>query len=162
ADVTLSSKRFLAGAAALFAAAPVGRVSIYLEGERAARLAEFPALARVRELRLHEDPYDPPTADGVAEVLASPHLRGLTALTLSGVPTGPGGAAALVSSPHLGRLRRLNVSLNFGPVTTVGDAWLAALAAVPHLTGLRELALGGAGAGADGVRALARSDLLGR
>jgi len=78
------------------------------------------------------------SARGVSAMAVAPHLAGLRYLDLCGHRLGPEGAVELAAAECLGSLRIL--SLAEGD-PGVGDAGLRAMAASPHLRGLRALSL---------------------
>jgi len=116
------------------------------------RLAANPSLVALRELYCdaaywnRPDPLFP--ADDVMAVGRSPHLTGLTHLTLRG-GYGDAGVRALIASGLAGRLRVLDLAC--GGVT---DAGVAALAACPAARGLKRLDLRANPLTAYGVRCL--------
>ncbi|MBY0457402.1 MAG: hypothetical protein K2V38_08705, partial [Gemmataceae bacterium] len=93
-------------------------------------LARSPHLRGLTRLSVSHDRYAH-TVAGLAEFLRALDLPNLRHLALGGLPVGVSGAKALAQSPAFARLARLN--LNFG---RIGDSGLAALAGSPHLVGL--------------------------
>jgi uncharacterized protein (TIGR02996 family) len=125
---------------------PVRRLR--LEQLRSARrLAACAALAQVAELDLTDCKID---ADGLGQILASPHLGELTWLDLGGCPgLGPAGARLLAGCAKLHRLRFLGLA-----GCQIGAAGLEALVRSPHLKALTELDLDGNGLGPAGLACL--------
>jgi eukaryotic-like serine/threonine-protein kinase len=93
--------------------------------------------------------------EGLARLLASPHLTRVSILHLSGNGIGDSGAALLAESPHVANLTRLVLWENH-----IGDTGAAALAASPYLANLTGLDLGSNKVGDLGVLALAASPHL--
>lgn len=119
----------LATAAKVFAAEPVTELTVTeLDEDSAAELAKAPWLSRVAHLIVR----GPLGDDGLAALVKSKHLAGLTALNLSSNELSGEGLAAL--GKQLPALRRLVLTNN-----PIGDEGLAALAQWKHLAGLRTL-----------------------
>jgi uncharacterized protein (TIGR02996 family) len=97
-------------------------------------LAEASDLAAIRKLNLAGCRLGD---DGVAELLASPHLA-CTQLTLRENDISDEGAQALADAPALAQCRALFLARN-----QLGDESVAALAGSAHLAGLEQLGLGG-------------------
>jgi uncharacterized protein (TIGR02996 family) len=126
---------------------PVRRLS-FEQVRSVGRLATCAALEQVAELDLGNCRID---ADGLALVLASPHLGELTWLDLRGCPgLGPAGARLLAGCAKLRQLRFLGLDR-----CQIGPAGLEALVRSPHLQALTELALVGNGLTPDGLACLA-------
>jgi uncharacterized protein (TIGR02996 family) len=162
---------FLRHAAALFEAAPALRGVVFRNKVSCAQLAAMPELGRVRELDLYERlrPQDlqrllaschlsglralslscEPAARGAALLAGCSQLSGLTSLSLHG-SLGDDGAQALAESSHLAGLTQLEL---IG--TEIGPAGVSRLASSPHLKELRCLHLNSAVPGERGARALA-------
>lgn len=124
---------------ALVATGVIGRlVNLGLHGKLGAKgarvLAEAPDLAAIRKLNLAGCRLGD---DGVAALLASPHL-GCTQLTLREDDMTDEGAQALAGAPALARCRALFLARN-----RLGDEAVAALAGSAHLAGLEQLGIGG-------------------
>lgn len=150
-----------------------------IDPDGAARLADWPGLARIIRLELGGNPLGP---DGVVALARSPHLSQIRSLNLTYTPLGfagvramaaadlgslsvleawhseigPAGAVALANAPAMAGLVQLFLGNN-----PLGDAGAAALAASPVLTGLRALGLDNCRLGPAGVRELASSPNLG-
>lgn len=93
----------------------------------------------------------------LARLLATDHLRGLTALHLTGGMLGDAGVERLAECPHLVELTTLRLGHN-----EIGDDGAAAIAQSPHLAGLRMLVLNHNAIGDAGAWDLSRSPILGR
>jgi uncharacterized protein (TIGR02996 family) len=124
---------------ALVATGVIGRlVNLGLHGKLGATgarvLAEAPDLAAIRKLNLAGCRLGD---DGVAALLASPHL-GCTQLTLREDDITDEGAQTLAGAPALARCRALFLARN-----RLGDEAVAALAGSAHLAGLEQLGIGG-------------------
>jgi uncharacterized protein (TIGR02996 family) len=162
---------FLTHAPAVFAAAPVRRVSFdrlagsrrefmhqvaldTLRAEAVRALVESPYLLRLTGLVLEKTSLGSPE---VAVLAASPRVENLTALDLEKNQIDPEGAAALAESPHLAKLAELNLAYN-----ALGTPGAEALAGATRLTGLRRLDLTYNRIGTAGAAALAASPHLGR
>src|SRR5262249_24302090 len=101
-------------------------------------VASSPDLARLTSLEISDGYFFIGPAE-VAALAASPHVGGLTALSLHNNAMGDGGLAAVADSPRLARLTSL--SLRFYGLEDPGPAFLGiegvrALASSPHLTRL--------------------------
>jgi uncharacterized protein (TIGR02996 family) len=125
-------------------------------------IASSPYLARltaleIRDGRLAIGP------EAVATLAESPHVRGLTTLSLLNNRASDRGLAALAASPNLGQLRTLALSC-YGliPWDFVGTEGVEALASSQHLSRLTTLRLPGCWIGDKGCRVLATApNLLG-
>ncbi len=125
-----------------------------LEDKEAADLAVAPSLAGLKLLDLYGSNLGP---GGVRAIVTSTQLAGLTDLIL-GDNEGIGNAGARVLAgpeSRLSALARLHLSY-----TMLTDAGARALAASPHLAGLRILDVGHNQIGSAGARALADSPHL--
>jgi len=148
ARMSVSAARFLRGGAALCRATPLEELQLTNHQGRTEPLADFPALARVRKLTLHDGlVFD----EGAKLLLESPRLRNLTALDLDyrgmiGLP----GAQALANSPALARLAVLKLSSN-----ELGSAGARILVESPTLQGLTFLGLSANAIDEAGAMALA-------
>jgi uncharacterized protein (TIGR02996 family) len=91
-----------------------------LSAESGIRLAEFPALARLRHLEFHGSALGDRGASALAR---SPHVADLASLEMSMSSVGDAGARALAKSPYLGNLRGLLLYMN-----RIGNSGAAALA----------------------------------
>jgi hypothetical protein len=105
-----------------------------LGAEGARVLAQAPELAAIRKLNLAGCRLGD---DGVAALLASPHLA-CRQLTLRENDIGDEGAQALAEAPALAGCRALFLARN-----QIGDQGVAALAGSVHLSGLEQLGIGG-------------------
>ncbi len=150
--VSLTGRQLLDGGQEVFRLAPLlRRLTLLADGRQAAALAESPLLERVTRLEMRgRDLGDA----GAAALAASPHLGGLRELILHHCGVQTAGAVALARAP-LTALTWLNLGAN-----DVNDEGVAALAAGPHLGGVRLLGLGANNLGTPAVRALVRSRVL--
>jgi uncharacterized protein (TIGR02996 family) len=194
-EVTVYSKRFVTEADELLSLAPIRRVKF--ANLTAARgnvplgdLLRCPALARLRGLDFANAPLPD---EAVEQIAGCERLRGLRELTLPAHHLTPAACRAVLRSKNLEAVTDLTLAAPFdvGPDGNalvaalaaepgfrrvarftarglgVGPAGAAALTKSPHATGLRHLAVGGAGLSADtrlgpkGVQALAASPHLG-
>jgi uncharacterized protein (TIGR02996 family) len=147
-QVVLSGTTF-AHADAVFGLQPVRCLTLSAAGDCLPDLAAAPWAARLRELIVLWD--NNLGAASFTLLVTSPHLAGLTHLSLCGNPVGPAGVQALAACPHLANLRRLRLSscgLDAGAVEV--------LAACPHLAGAAVLHLDSNAIGDAGARTLAR------
>ncbi len=124
---------------ALVATGVIGRlVNLGLHGKLGAKgvrlLAEAPDLAAIRKLNLAGCRLGD---DGVAALLASPHLA-CTQLTLRENDISDEGVEALAGALALAPCRALFLARN-----VLGDEAVAALAGSAHLAGLEQLGIGG-------------------
>jgi uncharacterized protein (TIGR02996 family) len=117
--------------------------------EQKPTLAEGEAWAWVAELMIQ--------GSGGDDLVRSPLLAGLTALTLFDTRLSPAGARLLADATRLSGLTRLVLDYN-----KIGDEGAAALAASPNFPQLRELSLDHNGIGEVGALALAHSPHLDR
>lgn len=141
----------LATAAKVFAAEPVTELTVTeLDEDSAAELAKAPWLARVSHLIVR----GPLGDEGLAALVKSRHLAGLTALNLSSNELSGEGLAAL--GKQLPALRRLVLTNN-----PIGDEGLAALAQWKHLAGLRTLYTTACELSEEGLGSLLTSGQLG-
>ncbi len=174
---------------ALTASALMGRLAFLRLSKNASlgvsaarRLAHTPAAAALRTLDLSSTNIGP---DGLRDLLASPHFKGLTSLFVRSIgtlswagslmaeltrsPVLPrltaldlggfrhGGLPQLLQSPVLGRLTSLSLAGNdLGPET------IRTLADSEHFSSLTALDLTGNSAGPEGLQALAASPRLAR
>lgn len=153
--VAVDAPAFLARGDELFRRAPIRRVRILDAARYAARLANCPFLASVRELDLCGNDLG---NGGVNVLLRSPYLSGVESLDLSFNGICDGGVQILARAAGLPRLRELALNDN-GHVT--GDG-VRLLAGSPHLAGLRVLDVSGNDVGDAGVRAVVGSRWLTR
>src|SRR5262249_895818 len=105
--VRLDAQGLLRHGAELFRRAPVRHLALYGGGGRAGAVADCPLLARVRALDLGYPAGDP---GGLAALLRSPHLAGLTSLRLRSLSAG--GVHGLARARHLTRLAALDLGAN--------------------------------------------------
>ncbi len=112
-------------------------------------LADLEDLEGLEGFEIHEQSLGP---DGVADFVASPHLKNLKALSISGSKSGAKGAQALAANPALANLEVLILSQG-----RIGDAGAVAIAQSPHLKNLKVLVLEENQLGTAGVKALAAS-----
>jgi uncharacterized protein (TIGR02996 family) len=131
--------------AGLFAVAPVTELRLRAAAGRAADLAALPLLARLRSLHLEPGL----GAADLGTLLASPHLAGLTGLSLGGIGSLRDAVPALAAWPGLARLRSLDLA-------HLGEAAAAALGRAP-LPSLRRLRLASSHLGAAAAGDLARN-----
>jgi uncharacterized protein (TIGR02996 family) len=124
----------------------------HLKAESGLRLAEFPALARLRHLEFHGSSLGDRGASALAR---SPHVANLVSLEMSMSLVDDAGAAALAESPHLGNLRGLLLYMN-----RIGDAGASALARSRTLRRLAIINLELNHVGDRGGRAFAETDKL--
>jgi uncharacterized protein (TIGR02996 family) len=155
--VTIPANLFRDHANALFAAEPIHALRLTDPRHVVRDLAALSALGNVRTLELSDNKIAP---EQVAELLASPHLAGLTGLDLSNIRLGREGVQALVASGlPLTALNLAGCRLGWAEVRALAtapslrltqldlDAWgladdnMAALLASPLAAGLRELRL---------------------
>jgi uncharacterized protein (TIGR02996 family) len=148
----------------------------HLSDDAVRALAGWPALARHTVLKLcfrrqYGDPFGIAVGPaGVAALAASAHAANLRELYLEGHAVGDAGVEVLAASAHLGRLETLTVQPIHPsregwqgpgpPPGTLTEASALALAASPHLTGLRTLDLYGNLLGDPGAELLAASPNL--
>src|SRR5262249_2112392 len=93
---------FLAAADALFAAVPLTRLRLTrLDDDQAEALAKERRLARLRDLIVQGGKLSPA---GARRLAGSPHLAGLSLLSLTDTTIGDQGAEALAGPPPPGRL----------------------------------------------------------
>jgi hypothetical protein len=137
------------GLARTFRVRNAGRRDTKLTTKYGAMLAELEAFEAFEGLEILEQSLGP---EGVAEFAASPHLKNLKALSISGSKSGAGGAEAVASNPALSGLEILILSQG-----RIGDSGAAAIAQSPHLKNLKVLVLEENQIGARGVEALAAS-----
>ena len=93
--------------------------------------------------------------EGIDDLLASSHLRGLNALSLSSNCLGRTCLRALAQSPNVSNLEELDLSNNH-----FGDASVAELAASEHLGNLKTLILTDTGISGQGARTVLDSEHL--
>jgi uncharacterized protein (TIGR02996 family) len=122
----------------------------------AAALAASAALAWLHGLRLGDDSRC--NKDALTAILASPHLTRLTRLALCSCNVSLAALRVLLKAPVLASLRRLELRGN----EQLGDWGAELLAQSPGLANLTHLDLVSTALGADGARALAASENLGR
>jgi uncharacterized protein (TIGR02996 family) len=146
-DVRVTAAPWLKSAARLRAAAPLERLEIANVEARRSEVLSSPHLAGLSELTL-----DTIGADGAAILAASPHLARLKALRLTFGNIGPEGGSSLAGSPHLANLIELRLGCSL-----IRDEGVMALASSPHLTRLTILDLSNNNISAAGARALAES-----
>jgi uncharacterized protein (TIGR02996 family) len=91
-----------------------------VKAESAIRLADFPALARLRHLEFHGSALGDRGAIALAR---SPHVANLVSLEMSMSMVDDEGAAALAESPYLGNLQGLLLYMNW--ITNSGASALA-------------------------------------
>jgi uncharacterized protein (TIGR02996 family) len=120
-------------------------------------LADSPQLATIRTLTARGL-----WPEGLARLVASPHLRGLRALRLPGNSLGNAGITALVGAAALSSLEELDlsgrgVSERYREDPVVRSPGAEALAAWAGLASVRSLDLSGNDLGRPGLRALLRS-----
>jgi hypothetical protein len=147
------AEAFRRNAAAIFVSAPI-QSARFIRLRSLGPVLEVPELSRIRRLILERFALGPADAQALA---ASPHVRNLAALHLSGNRIGDAGAKALAASPHLLRLDNLDLGHN-----RIGDKGAAALAASPVVSTLSHLGLAGSLLTNAGAMALASSPHLGR
>jgi uncharacterized protein (TIGR02996 family) len=150
-SIRLDARVFLERAEEVFACAPVQELFLRGAEELTADVAASPWLERLT--RLHLSLLIGPR--GMEVLAASPHLKNLRQLGLSGNVISTTGARALAKSPHLTRLTDLNLDGN-----RIGAAGAEALAGSPNMAGLTTLNLGGNNLGSAGVEWLATSARL--
>jgi uncharacterized protein (TIGR02996 family) len=92
----------------------------FLTADSGVRLADFPALARLRHLEFHGSALGDRGAIALAR---SPHVANLISLEMSMSTVDDPGATALAESPYLGNLRGLLLYMN-----RIGNAGASALA----------------------------------
>lgn len=114
-----------------------------------------PEWAWVESLRVSGS--HPPLTEAVKALAASPLLRSLAALDLSGLAVGPGGAVALADSSNLSGLSSLDLYDN-----ALGASGAMVLVTSAHLGRLTALNLRYNGLGATGAKLLAESARLPR
>jgi uncharacterized protein (TIGR02996 family) len=123
-----------------------------LKADSVVRLAEFPALARLRYLEFHGSNMGDRGAIALAR---SPHAANLVSLEMSMSLIDDAGAAALAVSPHLGGLRGLLLYMN-----RIGSYGAAALARSTALSRLAVINLELNHVGDHGARAFAETETL--
>ena len=151
--ITLHSGDFLCYASGLTADFPLREVCFLHAGEQLAALARSPHLAGVESLAFHVVPHvtaERLRPDYLRELFASPHLGRLTALGLSACGVEWQHVQMLLESPLLARLKRLDLSNNYG----VADRVVRELAQAPAARSLEVLRLGGASLTTAGLRDL--------
>jgi hypothetical protein len=130
----------------------------HLGPDAAATLARSEYLGGLTELAIHDAPLG---ARGMAALVASSRLAGLTALSLRGYGFNPEdlggetGVQQLVASPHLTRLTSLSLATH-----GVDDNACVALAYSPSLAGLKTLDLPSNEISDEGAETLLRSPNL--
>ncbi len=147
------AEAFRRSAPTIFASAPIQSAS-FIRLRSLGPVLEVPELSRIRRLILERFALGAADAQALA---ASPHVRNLTALHLSGNRLGDVGAKALAASPHLLRLDNLDLGHN-----RIADEGAMALAASPVVSTLSHLGLGGNLLTNAGAMALASSPHLGQ
>jgi uncharacterized protein (TIGR02996 family) len=151
-EVELSPEELLKHGPALLDRFPIRVVHLLgkLGKPEAQSLAASPVLARVAGLRLgHGD--DRCNKDGLAALLASPHLTALAEFDLKNYRVSLAALRVLARAKTLPGLCRLSLQDN----SQLGDAGMALLAQAPFLEQLTHLSLGGTGIGDAGAQALA-------
>jgi uncharacterized protein (TIGR02996 family) len=123
-----------------------------VKADSGVRLAEFPALARLRHLEFHGSALG---GRGASALARSPHAANLVSLEMSMSLVDDAGAAALAESPHLGNLRGLFLYMN-----RIGNVGASALARSRTLRRLAVLNLELNHVGDRGGRAFAATDGL--
>ena len=123
-----------------------------LKAESGIRLAEFPALARLRHLEFHGSELGDRGATALAR---SPHVANLISLEMSMSMVDDAGATALAESPYLGNLRGLLLYMN-----RIGNSGASALARSRTLRRLAVINLELNHVGDPGGRAFAQTDQL--
>jgi uncharacterized protein (TIGR02996 family) len=154
-NVTLRGEDFLTHAEQLFHFAPLRAVHLLIHGKEIPRLAACPQLRWVETLdfrRCHLNDR------ALQQLLISPYLVRLTALELAGNGISTPGMRALVHSNAFSRLRRLDLSRNFG----IGDTAVRLLAHASAAENLEELNLAATTATLDSLRELFHSSHLPR
>jgi uncharacterized protein (TIGR02996 family) len=151
ASVTVYAKRFLAEAAAFYAAEPIQTVRFAKLSAKSGSVApailfRSPHLAKLRALDLTNAGY---FTDALGQIADSPHLAGLKKLVLVENPLTAEGVAKLIDSPNLPALESLDFSRN-----GLGDALAAGLAR-PGLRRVRAVNLFATKITSTGVRRLA-------
>jgi uncharacterized protein (TIGR02996 family) len=152
--IHLAGAEFLKHADALFRMWPIREVRLFANGvpdvDVMSSVAMLACLERLTTFGLCGTRC---STEGIARLLATPHLANLQRLWL--ITTCPSAAAALAASV----ITKLE-SLSIGPV--IGAAGAEALAAWPGLAGVTELNLHGNEIGSVGVEFLCSSKYLGR
>jgi uncharacterized protein (TIGR02996 family) len=123
-----------------------------LKADSVIRLAEFPALARLRHLEFHGSALGD---RGAVALARSPHAANLVSLEMSMSLIDDAGAEALAGSPYLGNLRGLLLYMN-----RIGNAGASAIARSKTLRRLAVLNLELNSVGDRGGRAFAETDGL--
>ncbi len=157
--VTLHSGDFLCYASGLTADFPLREVCFLHAGEQVGALARSPHLAGVESLAFRVVPHvtaDRLRPEPLGELFASPHLGRLSVLDLSACGVEWQQVQMLLGSPLLARLRRLDLSNNYG----VGDRVVRELAQTPAARSLEVLRLSRASLTTAGLRDLLTAPCL--
>ncbi len=152
-ELNVEAKKFVRQAHEIFTASPVQHVHLLDVGDSLTEVLQSPYLSRLSAVTIHGQHIGESLARAVAR---SEHVAALKRLTLTRNRLGDDAVSELAHSPNLANLEVLDLCEN-----EIGEAGARALAASQHLGKLRRLELRGNRLGPSGAVALACSERLG-